>query len=151
MDHAVRTWDWTKAIGLMSDDYKFIDGFSKVDAENCAIGYAVFVIVALVQKGHLPSQPSAARRRVPSRGLAVEHGLRERQPLRLVRGRVWVILLCRAHRRKCPKSLIVVSEILVAVGGHVVPLGPDLEQQRLCRDIVEPRVARVPPVVDQRL
>ena len=35
MDHAVRTWDWTKAIGLMSDDYKFIDGFSKVDAENC--------------------------------------------------------------------------------------------------------------------
>lgn len=33
MDYAVKTWDWTREVGLMSDDYRFYDGYSTLD--NC--------------------------------------------------------------------------------------------------------------------
>lgn len=35
MEHAVRTWDWTRSIGLISEDYRFIDGFDTIG--NCTV------------------------------------------------------------------------------------------------------------------
>jgi hypothetical protein len=83
-------------------------------------------------------------------GLRVKHGLRQSQPLGLVRRRVREAELGGQHGRHAPEALVVVSQGEGHVGRHVVAVGAGLVHHGLGNDGVVRVVARVLPVVDQR-
>ena len=118
--------------------------------EKGSVGDAVFVVVAVVEGENLPSQPAAARRSVPTRGLVIKHGLRERQPLRLIRWRIGKSEFCGRHGSHAPEALVVISLVFCLIRRHEVLVGANLPQKGLRREIIVRVIAGVVPVVDQR-
>lgn len=136
--------------------------------EEAAVRDGVFIAVPVVEGVDLPAQAAAAGVGVPAQRLRVEHGLREREPVRCARRRVWEVLLGRGDHCEAPETLVVVALRCVVSGGcecvcgaanqrfglvrwHVVPVWPHLVQQRLGHDGIVACVAGVVPVVDERL
>lgn len=110
----------------------------------------VLVVVAVVGERNLPSQATAARLIVSiGRGLRVEHGLGERQPLWLVLGRVRKADFGSQHGAHAPEALIVVAEGHGDVAWHVVAAFADLPKHGLGDNAVVRVVAREVPVIDQ--
>ena len=101
---------------------------SSTNIDEAAVRDAVLVIVALVEGEDLPAQATAARLRIPPNGLAIKHCLRERQPLRLFVAWVLKLELGGAHRCHAPEGLVIVAEILGAVGRLVVVIRSNLEE-----------------------
>lgn len=110
----------------------------------------ILVIISIIRPRNLPPQPPVARLVVPVRArLGVEHGLRQRQPLRFILWWIRKVVFRGQHRRHAPEPLIVVPQGGGDVGGHVVLVWAYLPQHGLGDEIVVAVVAGEFPVVDQ--
>lgn len=128
-----------------------VAGKPRAQVEEDAVGNGVLVVVSVVGQRDLPPQAAVAVLAVPPRRLGVEHGLRQREPLRIFGGRVLEVILGGDHGRHPPEALVVVAQGRGPVGWHVAVLWrAGLEDQRVFRHVVVRRVVRVVPVVDVR-
>lgn len=82
--------------------------------------------------------------------LLVEDGLRQREPLGVLGGRVGEARLGGDEGREGPKGLIVVAHGRGPVARHEVAVVADLEEHGRARHVVVRLVARVVAVVEQR-
>lgn len=119
------------------------------ELEIAAIGDGVFQIVTCVETKHLPSEPASTGVGIPERGLEVEHGLRQRQPGRIVATRLGKLGFNRIQGGKGPKALVVYSHAPRLVRRVVVVVGASLELKGLSYDGIVGGIAGVLPVVDQ--
>jgi hypothetical protein len=79
------------------------------NVKKSAIGDRVFIVISIVQRENLPSQPSTASVLAPATSLQIEHTLRQSQPLRLIRRRIRKASLGRHHGSESPEYLIVIT------------------------------------------
>lgn len=117
------------------------------NVEHGAVADAVLVVVPLVEDVDLPLQTAAARRCVPATRLRADDGLGQREPLRLVLGRVLKVALGGHHGCHAPEALVVVTHGLRSIDGHVVAVVTGLVDQGLLDNVVVGRVICVVPVV----
>lgn len=83
--------------------------------EEAAVRDGVLVAVPVVEGVDLPAQAAAAGVGVPAQRLRVEHGLREREPVRGARRRVGEVLLSCGDHGEAPETLVVVALRRVSV------------------------------------
>ena len=127
-----------------------VPGQARTQVEVAAIGDRVLVVVALVVGGNLPSQASAAHVVVAlGHALAVEDGLGELKPLRLLWRWVLELELGSEHGREGPEGLIVISQRTRPVDRLILSALARLKYQRPLNLVVVPCVACGGPVVKQ--
>lgn len=117
------------------------------NVEHGTVTDAVLIVVPLVEDIDLPLQAATARFRVPATRLQAEDGLCQREPLRLVLGRVLKVALSGHHGCHTPETLIVITHRFGCVDGHVVAVVAGLVHQGLLDNVVIGRVVCVVPVV----
>lgn len=123
----------------------------RAHVEKQPVGDGVLVIVATVGGDHLPPHTAAAIIGIPPRGLSIEDGLGQGEPLRLIRGGVGEGSFGGRDDGEGPESLIVVAERELLRGGFVVVVRADLIEQSGCHEVVELVISSVMPVVDPSL
>lgn len=119
------------------------------NVEKATIRDRVLVMIPVIEREDLPSQPSAARLHVPPASLCVEDTLGQSQPLRLVLRRIWKTILGGCHGSECPEYLVVVAFRLGLVWRHEVSGLAGLVQNGLGGDCIVGRVSGISPVVDK--
>lgn len=104
------------------------------ELEVAGVGNGIFEIVPCEVGIDLPSQATAAGGGVPEFGLEVVDGLGESDPGRLAGGGVGEVGFSGVEGGEGPEELVVNAHIGGLVGGVVVLVGPDLEEERLGDD-----------------
>lgn len=124
-----------------------VPGQTSGELKQATVGDGVLGEVAFLPLPHLPPHAAMAAASVPAGNLGVEHTLSKRYP----GGLAWLfgeVEFCCRHGRQTPKNLVIVSEVLRVVGGHVVA-GTRLPIHARLDEGVVLAVAGKPPVLDE--